>query len=884
MSTGKLARYQSMRDFKKTEEPSGREEVLASERLRFVVQKHDATRLHYDLRLEYEGAFKSWAVTRGPSLNPKDRRLAVEVEDHPLAYGDFEGTIPKGEYGGGTVMLWDRGFWAPERGFEDVDKALQKGELKFVMEGERLHGGWVIVRLKDKEVKDPRKAGRNWLLIKHRDEAATEADGDEKEDRSVASRRTLDEIASGEGPPARPFMTGKKTAADAVWRTREAGAPKEAARAGAKTRTPAKAAAPPPAAGKKASPRARAATPPPPDFIEPQLARLVAGPPSGAGWVHEIKFDGYRTQLRVHGGDARLRTRKGLNWTHRFGSLGAAAARLPEGIYDGEIVALNAQGAPDFAALQTALSDRGGEGLTFFVFDLLYEGGEDVRSLPLTERKTRLARLLKDAPPGVRFVEHFEATGDAVLKSACRMDLEGVVSKRLDAPYASGRGEAWLKSKCRQGEEVVVGGYALTDGAFRSLLAGVHRDGALHYVGRIGSGYSRAVVDRLLPRLEAKARDRSPFSGPGAPKPSKDLKFIEPDLVAEIEYAGFTSDGRLRQASFKGLREDKPAGEVTGEAAKSPPAPGPSVGGARRVGGGEVFMGVTLTHPTKALWPDDGAGGAVLKRDLAEYFEKAAHLIMPHLEGRPCSLVRMPDGVLGQTFFQRHAGKGQSALFSEVSVKGDRKPYLEIDRPEALIAAAQAGATELHPWNCAPFKPDVPGRLVFDLDPAPDVPFAVVVEAAKEVKARLEALGLQTFCKTTGGKGLHVTTPVSAEEVSWAEAKAFAKEVCARMAADAPQRFLLSMAKKDRTGRIFLDYLRNDVFSTAVAPFSPRGRPGAPVSTPISWREVGPGLDPKSFTVKSLLPKLSRLKGWRGYEEGRRPLRPAIEALARRGS
>jgi bifunctional non-homologous end joining protein LigD len=857
----KLARYQEKRDFKRTTEPSGEDaRVVASDRLRFVIQKHDATRLHFDLRLEHDGVFRSWAVTRGPSLDPKDKRLAVEVEDHPLAYGDFEGAIPKGQYGGGTVQLWDRGYWAPEPGFEDIDKALKAGELKFVMEGGRLHGSWVLVRLRDEGKR------HNWLLIKHRDAAAVDGEGGAlaAEDRSIASGRSLAQIARGEGKGASPFMTAARGAADAVWNTD-------------KTRRPAAKPSKPAAAKARVSPA----------FIAPQLCKSVDKPPAGPGWGHEIKFDGYRMQLRVRDGKATLLTRKGLDWSTQFPALVKAGALLPDGVIDGEVVALDHTGAPDFAALQAALSDARTDDLIFFAFDLLFDATADLRDLPLADRKARLKAALKGAPETIRYVDHFVAAGDAVLQSACRMDLEGIISKRLDAPYRSGRSDSWVKSKCRQGHEVVIGGWTTTGEAFRSLLAGVYRGDHLVHVGRIGTGYGREKLARLMPRLRALETDKSPFGGKGAPRAAAGIHWVRPELVAEIEYAGFTGEGMIRQAVFKGLREDKPAAEVEAEI----PAPGatplktptPQAAAPATVGkgGASTVMGVTISSADKALWPDGGDGQPVTKLDLARYYEAVGPWLLPHIKGRPCSLIRMPDGIAGETFFQRHAGRGASSLFTEVEVSGDRKAYLQLDRIEALIAAAQIGAVELHPWNCAPGQPDQPGRLVFDLDPGPDVDFAQVIAAAREVRDRLDDLGLVGFCKTTGGKGLHVVTPLKAKGIDWPTAKGFARDVCKAMAADAPDRFLITMAKKDRTGRIFLDYLRNDRMATAVAPLSPRGRPGAPVSFPLNWTQVRTGLDPARYSLRTVPGLMAGLRAWEDYDESERSLATAIKRLGK---
>ncbi|MDQ0391464.1 DNA ligase D [Labrys monachus] len=892
-STGTLSKYRSKRDFNRTAEPSGDATVTGSNRRRFVIQKHDATRLHYDLRLELGGVFKSWAVTRGPSLDPHERRLAVEVEDHPLDYGDFEGTIPKGQYGGGTVQLWDRGYWEPE-GSATPEEALADGDLKFTLEGERLHGSWVLVRMKHDRAGGKRT---NWLLIKHRDEYAREGEADTvlDEDRSVASGRTMAAIAAGEGRAPTPFMRvdAGDTAPDAIWNSKEGPAAEER-RSGSERRS-APTGRKPRAAGGAA--REDGKTPPSlPSFIPPQLCQSVERPPAGEGWGHEIKFDGYRLQLRIEHGQATLKTRKGLDWTGKFGAVAREAQSLPDAIIDGEVVALEENGAPDFAALQAALSEQDTDNLVFYAFDLLFSGVEDLRSLPLAERKARLKALLDahDAGPAarIRFVEHFENGGDAVLKSACRLSLEGIISKRLDAPYRSGRSDNWTKAKCRAGHEVVIGGWTTTEGKFRSLLVGVHRGEHFIYLGRVGTGYSEAKVKRLLPRLQAVAADRSPFSGIGAPRKQPNVTWTKPELVAEIEFAGWTGAGMVRQAAFKGLREDKPAAEVETEKPVAPEkvevlsAPGkpkPAVA-ARRSDRKPVVMGVMISKPDKPLWPDAGDGVPVTKLDLALYFQAVGSWMMPHIAGRPCSIVRAPDGFEGQQFFQRHAGPGTSSLLELVKVFGDHKPYLQVDRIEGLAALAQVAALELHPWNCQPGKPETPGRLIFDLDPGPDVSFAAVVEAAKDMRDRLEELGLVSFCKTTGGKGLHVVAPLTLPakgEPTWPEAKAFAHEVCLRMARDKPQAYVVNMAKKLRTGHIFLDYLRNDRMSTAVAPLSPRARPGATVSMPLTWTQVKSDLDPKRFTIRTVPNLLVETAAWKEYCDAERPLADAVKRLGK---
>ncbi len=876
MAYRNLSPYRQKRDFTKTEEPSGAVRIAPAGHPRFVIQKHAARRLHYDLRLEVGGVFKSWAVTRGPSLDPADKRLAVETEDHPLDYGDFEGTIPKGEYGGGTVMLWDRGFWAAEG---DAATSLRKGELKFVLAGEKLKGGWILVRMSR-----DREGGKrtNWLLIKRHD--GYEKEGGRNsilgDDHSVASGRSMDDIAAGKGRAPKAFMRvaiPKSRPSSRTGSNDGAGAAKERTAPRARATTRASSSAP------------TSATMPP--FVAPQLCKRVNRPQTGADWVHEIKLDGYRMQLRVERGEGTLRTRAGLDWTVKFSAVGEAVADFPDCIIDGEVVALDQNGVSNFSALQAALSEGRSRDLIYFVFDLLFLRGRDVRGLPLLERKEELKRVVAEAADRngqIRYVEHLDDPGTAVLKSACRLELEGIVSKRADAAYQSGRTATWMKSKCRGGQEVVIGGWSGTATSLRSLIVGVYRGGHLVHTGRVGTGFNAHNTPGLLRKLKARKTEKSPFGGQTAPRRQRDWTWVKPDLVAEIEFAGFTVDGMVRQAAFKGLRQDKPARQVKAEKAVSPDRTELAMPAAKAIRrkvptrASSVVCGVVISKPDKVLWPADADQESYTKLDLARYLETVGPWMMDHIRGRPCSILRAPDGIQAERFFQRHASPGMSNLFSQVTIAGDRKPYIQIDRIEALIAAAQAAVVEFHPWNNEPGTPSRPGRLVFDLDPAPDVAFGAVIDAAKELRERLEELGLAVFCKTSGGKGLHLVTPLAIRDtdaLGWKEAKAFAQAVCAAMVQDSPDRYLISMAKKKRAGRIFLDYLRNDRLSTAVAPLSPRTRPGAPVSMPLSWGQVRNGLDPMRFTIKTAPALLARTKPWREYCESESSLKAAIRKL-----
>ncbi len=816
-----LDAYRSKRNFKATAEPRGREPRESSNI--FVVQKHDATRLHYDFRLALDGVLKSWAVTRGPSLAPGEKRLAVAVEDHPLEYGDFEGTIAKGEYGGGSVILWDRGTWTP---IGDPHRGLKKGHLEFELEGQKLKGRWHLVRMGPK----PRDKHENWLLIKGDDEhahAAQDPDILEERPESVKTGRLIDAVA-GE-PPGWSSKTGR------IERT----APDPSAVDGAL---------------KAAMPR----------FVEPMLAALAKSPPAGDRWLHEVKFDGYRLQAQIVDGLVTLWTRGGLDWTDKFGAGVQAALRslpLRSAALDGEMVVENASGVSEFSLLQADLSEGRHDRFLYYVFDCLYLDGYDLREAALIRRKELLNRLIDTGGGVVRYSSHFEEDGRLVLQRACALGLEGIVSKLSRSAYVSGRGKSWVKCKCSARQEFVIAGYVpSTTGrkAIGSLVLGVYDGPSLRYVGRVGTGFSSGVAEALHGRLEKMRIPSSPFANRLGANEARQVRFVRPDLAAEVDFRGWTADGLLRQASFQGLRDDKPAREIVREASMASP-----------VVQERPESSVTLTHPDRVYWPDVG----LTKQGLADYYAEVWRLIAPFVVFRALALVRCPDGIGGQAFFQKHAWKGLNRNIVLVKDPAESESLISIRDFDGLMALAQSAALEIHPWGSTVTDWERPDIIVMDLDPGEDVAWPAVIAAAREVRSRLTSAGLAAFVKTSGGKGLHVVSPIK-PKADWPAAKAFTKSIADAMAADSPELYVSTIPKARRRGKILIDYLRNQRGMTAVAAYSTRARPGAPVSMPLAWDELAPEIGPAYFTVRNTPARLASLAAdpWADFRASAAPI------------
>jgi bifunctional non-homologous end joining protein LigD len=807
--------YNRKRDFTKTREPRGRK--LKGKGDRFVVQKHDASRLHWDFRLELDGVLKSWAVPKGPSLDPDEKRLAMRTEDHPLDYGDFEGTIPKGEYGGGTVMLWDQGRWTSEPG-KDPSKTIEEGHLHFTLDGERMKGEWVMFRLKPR----PGEKAEPWMLKKVTDEYAKPDDGDALVDNcvtSVTTGRTMAEIATGED----------------VWRSNRG--------------------------GQKGGRGKRKASAAPPPFEEPQLATLVDEVPTGDGWIHEYKYDGYRLLLAVGDGVATAWTRNGKDWSDKFKALVKAAAGLPAGcLIDGEAVALDEHGKPSFQLLQSTLKDRQGANLVFYAFDLLVDRGEDIRKLPNIKRKERLAALLKGVSPPILYGDHVVGRGEALLNEVCKQGGEGIMSKKADAPYKGTRTRNWLKVKCIARQEFVIVGWSESDKrlGFRSLLL-ASRDGRrLTYVGKVGTGFSAKSIDEMMERMRPLETGKAPVEVPRADR--KGAHFIRPELVAEIAFSEFTDDGILRHPSFIGLREDKPASEVVRETPKHLSKSEKKAGRPTP----ESF-GIEISSPDRIIYPEEG----LTKADLANYYAAVEGLIMVDAAKRPMTLIRCPQGRGKKCFFQKHDSGTFGPDVKHIPIKekdGEVQDYLYFDDIKGLLACVQMGTVEFHGWGSKVDKVEYPDRLVFDLDPDVGLDFDKVKAAAVRLKGLLGDLGLKTFPLLSGGKGIHVVVPLDASR-DWPTVKSFADRFSRAIAEAEPDMFTANIRKVQRKGRIFLDWLRNQRGATAVMPYSARAREGAPVSAPVAWEELNEYKGGNHFTIRDADELLDRassklLAGW----------------------
>lgn len=839
-----LERYRSMRDFKITSEPSGtgKTKALTKQELPFVIQKHAASHLHYDFRLGWNGVLKSWAVAKGPSYVTANKRLAVQVEDHPIEYGGFEGIIPKGQYGGGTVMVWDQGTWEPQAGHTDIDEGLRTGSLKFILHGTKMKGKWALVRMGGKYANERKP---NWLLIKEHDEferRSDDPDVTDEEPNSAVTGRSLEEIAKNEDH----VWNSKETAKGNAWYRKDTADVTNKRRGAVDF-------------GKTLSkvPKEKL-----PDFVEPELALQSSAAPDGDGWLHELKLDGYRIQARKQGDEVQLLTRTGLDWTHRMKRVAALVAGLPveRAILDGEIVVLAENGTTSFADLQAAFQDGVRKPLTYFAFDLLHLNGHNLRGLPLIERKKMLERVIEGGEEFLRFSEHVDTSGDVVLRKACELGAEGIISKRAASKYRSGRSGDWLKLKCVREQEFVIGGFTLPSNGSHgvgALLLGYYEGKKLGkgliYAGRTGTGFTQKTHKSLRDKLEKLRRGTSAFVQVPA-EAMREVVWVRPELVAQVSFATWTADNLVRQAAFKGLREDKAAEEVRWEEPGVAPRPrkgehashAASAAVAAKVGTGKkktsatspaVKAPVRLTHPGKILDTETG----LTKQQLADYYWAVASHMLPHIEGRPLSLVRCPEGSGSPCFFQKHVNHmlppGIGAVDVPDKKTGKIEPYITLSSAEALAGLAQIGVLEVHPWGSRNDDLEHPDRMIIDLDPDTAISWARLAESAAEVRKQLKKIGLESFVKSTGGKGLHVVAPIVAE-YDWAVIKEFAHAFVLQMEKEEPVMYLTKMSKAARKGKIFLDYLRNERGATAVAAFSPRARPGAAVSLPLNWSEL----------------------------------------------
>jgi bifunctional non-homologous end joining protein LigD len=874
-----LTRYRQKRNFQKTAEPRGRQtgSKRPGRRKRgwsYCIQKHAASHLHYDFRLEIDGVLKSWAVPKGPSLDPAVKHLAMHVEDHPLEYGSFEGTIPLGEYGGGTVMLWDHGTWSMD---EDPAAAYRQGKLHFTLHGDKLRGEWVLVRRSGGRAGDRGK--EPWFLFKIRDEEAREGDADgvlEREPDSALSGRTMEEIAAGKGG-SRQWKSGRSRP-----RKDSARGPKavEAARPDPKARKSALADLK--SVKKTAMPRK----------VKPQLATLVKAAPAGDDWLNEIKFDGYRMVCHIEGRKVTFSSRNGLDWTARVPHLVQAARGLGVGsaILDGEVVALTTDGSSSFQDLQNAFSENRAGQLVYYVFDLLYLDGRNLMKVPLNERKQLLETVVTNSQGPIRDAGYIVGQGPEFYDEICKRKLEGIICKRRDRPYVPGRSTDWLKVKCAHREEFVVGGFTRPSGSrigFGALLLGYYdREHELRFAGRVGTGFNDKTLHDLHQQLAKLEQPESPFADlKGRTGQARGVRWVQPRLVAQVSFSEWTREGHLRHPAYLGLREDKAAKDVHRERPvplkKVPRSQSPqssSANSSRSVEGDGMLSlpkNVRMTHPDKLLWPEDG----ITKAELAGYYASIADWILPHLVDRPLTLVRCPGGIRGQCFYQKHAEKGMPEALGRIVIAEKRQKieYAVVKNVEGLLSLVHMNTLEIHIWGSRVDNIERPDRLVFDLDPDEGLTWKRVIESARQIRELFKGLGFETFLKTTGGKGLHVVVPID-RRTDWDDAKQFCADVADAIAIADPDRYTTNMSKAARSGKIFLDYLRNGRGATSVAAYSTRARDGCPVSTPISWDELPHIRSAAQFTLANVPARLQSLKRdpWEGIAEVRQSITKSL--------
>lgn len=840
-----LEKYWQKRDFKKTPEPRGKV-VKPGKQRAFFIQEHHATRLHYDFRLELDGTLKSWAVPKGPSLDPADKRLAVHVEDHPLSYGTFEGDIPKGQYGGGHVKLWDRGVWEP---IGDPRKGYREGHMKFHLDGRKLHGAWALVRMGRQEGKQ-----ENWLLIKEHDDEAREG-----EDAKITELRP-ESVADNLVPD--PPGLGKSS------RKSQSGTSKGVAKRTARE--------------VRAGDIVGAVSSAMPQLISPQLATLAEHAPAGDDWLSEVKFDGYRAVCRIANGEVNIYTRAGNDWTAKWPVIADALGELPveNAWVDGEVVAIDQDGKVSFQMLQNLMREGKAAQLAYYVFDLIYLNGFDLTAVPLVERKRLLKEIMDQVPQGgpLLYSDHMSGGAQEVFEHACMHGLEGIVTKRADAAYLQTRGRSWLKVKCQQRQEFVIAGYTDPGGsreAFGALLVGVYQGDRLQYCGKVGTGFDDRLLRDVHKQMKALEQAKTAFANPPTGAEARGVHWLKPQLVAEIDFAQWTNGGNIRHASFVGLRADKPAREIVRERAigdreiaeevgDAGPAKRKTTRAAKGKEGKAAVAGIALSHPAKILFPRIG----LTKLGLAEYYEEVGDLLLPHLEGRPLTLVRCPQGDGHKCFFQKHVNETVTEAIERIEIPEEKgtDTYMMANSLAAVIGLVQMGVLELHTWGSRADTLEYPDRIIFDLDPAEGLPWETVIEGAQLVHGLLDEIGLRSFLKTTGGKGLHIVIPLKPER-NWDEIKGFSRAVAMHLAKTLPDRFTANLMKNRRHDKIFIDYLRNGRGATAVVAYSTRAKPEAPVSVPIAWDELGPELHSDSYNVRNLPQRLAKLKHdpWEEY-------------------